>query len=75
MDMMAKSGLDYTALTIAIIGAISWGLIGLFRFDIITYIFGEMTVLTRLIYAAVGLCGLYLISMYFRHRQSGSMDG
>ena len=75
MDMMAKSGLDYTSLTIAIIGAISWGLIGLFRFDIITYIFGEMTVLTRLIYAAVGLCGLYLISMYFRHRRSGSMDG
>jgi len=54
-------GLDYTALTVAIIGAVNWGLIGFFRL-----IFGNMTWLSRIIYAVVGICGLYLISVYGR---------
>lgn len=59
-------GLDYTALTVAIIGAINWGLIGFFRLDLVALIFGNMTWLSRTIYAVVGICGLYLISVYGR---------
>lgn len=59
-------GLDYTALTVAIIGAINWGLIGFFRLDLVALIFGNMTWLSRIIYAVVGICGLYLISVYGR---------
>ena len=59
-------GLDYTALTVAIIGAVNWGLIGFFRLDLVALVFGNMTWLSRIIYAVVGICGLYLISVYGR---------
>lgn len=52
------------ALTLVIIGAINWGLIGFFRFNLVSLIFGDMTWISRIIYGLVGLCGLYLISFY-----------
>lgn len=63
---MNTKGLDYTILTIAIIGAINWGLIGFFRIDLIALLFGEMSLISRIIYSIVGLCGLYLVSLYGR---------
>lgn len=63
---MNTKGLDYTVLTIAIIGAINWGLIGFFRIDLVAMLFGEMSMISRIIYAVVGLCGLYLVSLYGR---------
>lgn len=54
--------LDYIALVLVIIGALNWGLIGFFGFDLIAFIFGSMSVLSRIIYAVVGVCGLYSIS-------------
>lgn len=63
---MRLKGLDYTALTIAIIGAINWGLIGFFRFDLVAWICGNMSWISRVIYALVGLSGLYIISLYGR---------
>lgn len=59
-----NKGLDCFALTIVIIGAINWGLIGFFSFDLVAWIFGNMSWLSRIIYALVGLCGLYLFSFY-----------
>ncbi len=61
---MGNKVLNATALTIAIIGAINWGLIGIFRFDLVAFIFGDMSWLSRIVYILVGLCGLYLISFY-----------
>lgn len=61
---MGNKFLDGTALTIAIIGAINWALIGIFRFDLVAFIFGDMSWLSRIVYAIVGVCGLYLISFY-----------
>ena len=58
--------LDYIALILVIIGAINWGLIGFFRFDLVAFIFGDMSWVSRIIYALVGICGLYLISFYMR---------
>lgn len=60
--------LDYTLLTLAIIGCLNWGLIGFFRFDLVAFLFGDMSWLTRIIYALVGLSGLYLISFFGRIR-------
>lgn len=65
---MNTSALDYTALTIAIIGAINWGLIGFFSFDLVAFVFGNLSSLSRIIYGLVGLSGLYLISIYGRIR-------
>ena len=58
--------LDYTALTVAIIGAVNWGLIGFFQFNLVDFIFGEMSWLSRIVYALVGICGLYLLTLYGR---------
>ncbi|MBQ8588881.1 MAG: DUF378 domain-containing protein [Firmicutes bacterium] len=59
-------GLLYAALTIAIIGAVNWGLIGLMRFDLVAALFGDMSVLSRIVYGLVGLSGLYLLTLYGR---------
>lgn len=69
---MNSKGIDYTALTIVIIGAINWGLIGFFRFDLVSFLFGNMSLLSRIVYAVVGLCGLYLVSVYGRITDIGS---
>lgn len=52
------------ALTIAIIGAINWGLIGFLNFNLVAWIFGDMSLLSRIIYCLVGISGLYLLSCY-----------
>lgn len=64
--------LDYTAITVVIIGAINWGLIGFFQFNLVDFIFGEMSWLSRIIYALVGICGLYLLTLYGRLGSSES---
>ena len=58
--------MDATALTISIIGAINWGLIGFFNFNLVSFLFGSMTWLSRIIYAIVGNWGIYLLSFYTR---------
>ena len=63
---MGSKILDCIALTIVIIGVINWGLIGFFSFDLVAFIFGNMSWISRIIYALVGICGLYLITFYMR---------
>ena len=64
---MRNKALDNTALTLAIIGAVNWGLIGFFDFNLVASLFGGMSWLSRLIYGLVGLCGIYLISFYMQN--------
>ena len=54
-----SKGLDYTALTLVIIGAVNWGLIGIFKLDLVNLIFGNMTWMSRVIYTLIGISGLY----------------
>lgn len=63
---MNSKCLDYTALAIALIGAVNWGLIGFFRFNLVSFLFGDMSWISRIIYALVGICGLYLITLFGR---------
>ena len=63
-----STGLDITALAIRIIGALNWGLIGFFNFNLVAFLFGTSW-LARVIYAIVGLCGLYLFTFYGRSGQ------
>ena len=58
--------LDNLSLTLVIIGALNWLLVGVFRFDLVAFLFGNMTLLSRIVYILVGLCGLYLITLYGR---------
>ena len=58
--------LYYIALTLVIIGAINWLLIGLFSFDLVATIFGSMSVVSRIVYVLVGIEGLISIGLYPR---------
>jgi uncharacterized membrane protein YuzA (DUF378 family) len=57
----ALSALDWIAVIILIIGGLNWGCVGLFNFNVIGAIFGDMTVFTRFLYIIVGLAGLWSI--------------
>ena len=64
---MRTRAFDWIALTLVVIGAINWGLLGFFQFDIIAAIFGGADMLvSRIIYAIIGLCGLYCLSFFAR---------
>lgn len=57
--------IDKIALVLIIIGAINWGLIGIFSFDLVATIFGDMTIISRIIYGLVGISGLWGIKLLF----------
>ena len=56
---------DKIALVLIIIGAINWGLIAAFKLDLVALLFGEMTVLSRIVYGLVGISGLWGIKLLF----------
>lgn len=69
---MNSKCLDYSALTLTIIGAINWGLIGVFKFDLVNFLFGNMSWLSRIVYILVGVSGVYLLTLYGRVDTYGS---
>lgn len=59
--------MDTIALILSIIGSLNWGLVGIFQFDLVAWIFGgQDAVLSRVIYTLVGLAGIWCISLLFR---------
>ena len=59
--------MDTIALILSIIGSVNWGLVGIFKFDFVAWIFGgQDAIISRIIYTLVGLAGLWCISMLFR---------
>ena len=64
--------MDRIALILTIIGGINWGLIGLFQFDLVAWIFGGSTAIgSRIVYGLVGLAALWCIGLLFRPREEG----
>jgi hypothetical protein len=61
----SMNGIAKAALTLVIIGALNWLLVGAFGFDLVAALFGSMTVLARIVYGLVGLAGLYCVSLLF----------
>ena len=57
--------IDKIALVLIIIGAINWGLIALFNLDLVALLFGDMTILSRIVYGLVGVSGLWGIKLLF----------
>ena len=61
--------MDRVALVLAIIGGLNWGSVGLFRFDVVAYLFGGQTsTVSRVIYTLVGLAAIWCVSLLFRER-------
>lgn len=72
---MKAKPFDWTALTLVIIGAINWGLIGFFQFDLVATLFGGMdSWVSRIVYAIVGIAGLYTLSFYGRISEDMAND-
>ena len=63
--------LDYIVLIVVFIGAVNWGLVGLFRLDLVRLIFGDMSWVSRIIYVLVGICGIYLLTFLGRIGREG----
>ena len=62
--------LDRIALLLTIIGALNWGTIGLFQFDMVAFLFGgQDNIIARIIYSLVALGGVWCISLLFRDRE------
>lgn len=57
--------IDKIALALVIIGAVNWGLIGFFKFNLVAAIFGDMTILSRIVYGLVGISGIWSIKELF----------
>lgn len=62
--------MDTIALILSIIGSLNWGLVGIFKFDLVAWLLGgQGSVLSRIIYTVVGLAGLWCITLLFRKGQ------
>lgn len=62
--------MDTLALILSIIGSLNWGLVGIFKFDLVAWLFGgQASVVSRIIYTVVGLAGLWCISLLFRRNR------
>ena len=62
--------MDTLALILSIIGSLNWGLVGIFRFDLVAWLFGGQTAtVSRIVYALVGLAGLWCITLLFRRHR------
>jgi uncharacterized membrane protein YuzA (DUF378 family) len=62
--------LDKISLVLVIIGAINWGLVGLFRFDMVSWMFGgSAAIISRVVYTLIALAGVWAISMLFRDNE------
>lgn len=67
--------MDRFALVLVIIGALNWGSIGIFGFDLVAYLFGgQMTAISRIVYTLVGLAGIWAVSLLFRERNAVEND-
>lgn len=68
--------LDKISLTLTIIGAINWGLIGLFQFDLVAWIFGgQSAIVSRIIYTVIALAGIWCISLLFHDKAAAVSSG
>ena len=61
--MNKLNALDWLALVLVIVGGLNWGLVGIFNFDLVATIFGDMSGLSKVVYALVGLAAVYLAAI------------
>jgi uncharacterized membrane protein YuzA (DUF378 family) len=59
--MEKKSVIDWIALILVIIGGLNWGLVGLFKFDLVATIFGSIAIVQKIVYILVGIAAIYMI--------------
>ncbi|NLA77308.1 MAG: DUF378 domain-containing protein [Clostridiales bacterium] len=67
--------LDKISLVLVIIGALNWGAVGLFRFDVVAWLFGgQAAIISRIVYTIVALAGIWCLSLLFRENEVIATD-
>lgn len=61
--MNKLNAIDWIAIVLLAVGGLNWGLVGIFNFDLVAAIFGDMSVLSRIVYAVVGICAVYVLAI------------
>ena len=72
--MTFLNSMKWITYSVVLIGALNWGLIGAFNFDLISYLFGDMTILSRAIYSLVGLCAIGYFILSYRDSECTSYN-
>jgi hypothetical protein len=62
--MEKPSVLDWIVLILVVVGGLNWGLVGIFDFDLVATIFGDMSMISRVVYSLVGVAALYLLIVF-----------
>lgn len=55
--------IDWIAIILLVVGGLNWGLVGILNFDLVATIFGDMSALSRIVYAVVGVCAVYVLTI------------
>jgi uncharacterized membrane protein YuzA (DUF378 family) len=63
LEMKKLNPLDWIALVLVIIGGVNWGLVGIFKFDLVAKIFGPLSVVSRIVYTLVGIAAVYIVAL------------
>lgn len=71
---MRWNAIDWVATALTIVGAVNWGLVGLFKFDLVATLFGDMSALARIVYSLVGLAGLWLVWFGIRAARPATVE-
>lgn len=61
--MNKLNAIDWIAIILLAVGGLNWGLVGIFNFDLVAAIFGDMSALSRIVYAVVGICAIYVLAI------------
>lgn len=61
--MNKLNAIDWIAIILLAVGGLNWGLVGIFNFDLVATIFGDMSALSRIVYAVVGICAIYVLAI------------
>jgi uncharacterized membrane protein YuzA (DUF378 family) len=61
--MKNLNSFDWVAMILVIVGGLNWGLVGLFKFDLVAAIFGDLSALSRIVYTLVGIAAVYVAAM------------
>jgi uncharacterized membrane protein YuzA (DUF378 family) len=68
--MKKMNALDWIAMTLLVVGGLNWGLVGFFSFDLVATIFGDMSLVSRIVYDLVGLSAIYSVWMVFDNQSN-----
>lgn len=66
--------MDILALILSIVGCLNWGLVGIFSFDLVAWLFGSGSVMAHILYTVIALAGIWTVSFFFRRSRLGRAE-